>query len=191
MRDHDGVITTPGAVPRAAPPKSAGAVLSRSTLAYDCALPRRLRQAPSWGQTAEGAWGGVGQPKGQGILTRPFVSGGFTWTGWDCARFPPAHWSSQVVRATHQSSLSRADPFAFAFAVPTVADKGEPTPYQWPDVNSHFGILDIAGFPKDRFYWYKAWFLDDGTHPSVHLFPHWNWARWWRPVGGSIARGLE
>jgi hypothetical protein len=34
-----------------------------------------------WGQTAEGAWGGVGIPSGQGILTRDYMSGGFTWTG--------------------------------------------------------------------------------------------------------------
>jgi len=50
--------------------------------------------------------------------------------------------------------------------------KGEPTPYNWPNINSHFGIIDIAGFPKDAFYYYKAvW----GTQPSVHVFPHWNW----------------
>jgi hypothetical protein len=53
--------------------------------------------------------------------------------------------------------------------------KGEPTPYGWPDINSHFGIIDEAGFPKDRFYWYQAWF---GTADPVvlHVFPHWNWA---------------
>jgi len=45
---------------------------------------------------------------GQGILTRPFISGGWTWTGWDY--------------------------------------KGEPTPYSWPDINSHFGTLDIGGY---------------------------------------------
>ena len=50
--------------------------------------------------------------------------------------------------------------------------KGEPTPYGWPCVNSHFGIMDIAGFPKDNYYYYKAWW---GTEPVVHLLPHWNW----------------
>jgi len=50
--------------------------------------------------------------------------------------------------------------------------KGEPTPYNWPNINSHFGIIDIAGFPKDSFYYYKAvW----GNKPSIHVFPHWNW----------------
>lgn len=52
--------------------------------------------------------------------------------------------------------------------------KGEPTPYAWPNINSHFGILDIAGFPKDRFYWYQANYLPE--IPLVHVFPHWNWA---------------
>lgn len=50
--------------------------------------------------------------------------------------------------------------------------KGEPTPYGWPCVNSHFGILDMAGFPKDLFFYYKAWW---GSEPLVHILPHWNW----------------
>jgi len=52
--------------------------------------------------------------------------------------------------------------------------RGEPTPYNWPDVNSHFGIVDLAGFPKDRFYYYKAWNMP--TQPLVYVFPHWNWS---------------
>jgi beta-galactosidase len=50
--------------------------------------------------------------------------------------------------------------------------RGEPTPYGWPSVNSQFGIVDMCGFPKDNFYYYKAWW---GTEPVLHLFPHWNW----------------
>lgn len=38
-------------------------------------------QYPGWGESAEQAWGGVGEKNGQGILTRPFISGGWTWTG--------------------------------------------------------------------------------------------------------------
>jgi len=50
--------------------------------------------------------------------------------------------------------------------------KGEPSPYGWPNINSHFGILDMCGFPKDVFYYYKAnW----GNKPVVHILPHWNW----------------
>jgi beta-galactosidase len=49
--------------------------------------------------------------------------------------------------------------------------RGEPTPYGWPSINSQFGIVDMCGFPKDMFYYYKAWW---GTEPSLHVFPHWN-----------------
>jgi beta-galactosidase len=51
--------------------------------------------------------------------------------------------------------------------------RGEPTPFnRWPNVSSQFGILDLCGFPKDNFHYYKAWWQDA---PVLHLFPHWNW----------------
>ncbi len=50
--------------------------------------------------------------------------------------------------------------------------RGEPTPYGWPSINSQFGIVDMCGFPKDNFYYYKSWW---GDEPVLHLFPHWNW----------------
>jgi beta-galactosidase len=50
--------------------------------------------------------------------------------------------------------------------------RGEPTPYGWPSINSQFGIVDMCGFPKDYFFYYKAWW---GKQPSLHVFPHWNW----------------
>lgn len=50
---------------------------------------------------------------------------------------------------------------------------GEPTPFnRWPNNASQFGVLDLCGFPKDNFYYYKAWWGED---PVLHLFPHWNW----------------
>jgi beta-galactosidase len=49
---------------------------------------------------------------------------------------------------------------------------GEPTPYSWPARSSYFGIIDLAGFPKDVYYLYKsAW----TAKPVLHLLPHWNW----------------
>jgi beta-galactosidase len=51
--------------------------------------------------------------------------------------------------------------------------RGEPTPYGWPCINSHFGIMDTCGFPKDNYYYYQAWWSEK---PVLHLFPHWNWA---------------
>lgn len=51
--------------------------------------------------------------------------------------------------------------------------RGEPTPYAWPCINSHFGICDMCGFPKDNFYYYQAWW---SRNTVVHILPHWNWA---------------
>lgn len=51
--------------------------------------------------------------------------------------------------------------------------KGEPRPFGWPVINCHYGFMDICGFPKDSYYYYKAWWTDA---PVLHLFPHWNWA---------------
>lgn len=59
-----------------------------------------------------------------------------------------------------------------AFAWTGFDYRGEPTPYWWPCINSHFGILDTCGFPKDAFYYYQSWWT---TNPVLHLLPHWNW----------------
>jgi beta-galactosidase len=66
---------------------------------------------------------------------RPWLSGGFVWTGFDY--------------------------------------RGEPSPYQWPNISSQYGIIDTCGFPKDSFYYYQSWWT---TKPVLHLFPHWNWS---------------
>ncbi len=49
---------------------------------------------------------------------------------------------------------------------------GEPTPYPWPAISSYFGLIDLAGFPKDTYYFYQSEWT---TNPMLHLFPHWNW----------------
>lgn len=51
---------------------------------------------------------------------------------------------------------------------------GEPTPYynEWPSRSSYFGVVDLAGLPKNRYYGYKAHWTDDEV---LHVFPHWNW----------------
>jgi beta-galactosidase len=82
--------------------------------------------APSWATTTEKWW--------SYFADRPWLSGGFVWTGFDY--------------------------------------RGEPTPYSWPCINSHFGILDVCGYPKDNFYYYQSWWT---TNIVLHLLPHWNW----------------
>lgn len=49
---------------------------------------------------------------------------------------------------------------------------GEPTPYVWPSRSSYFGVIDLAGFPKDTYYMYQSEWTDK---PVLHVFPHWNW----------------
>jgi len=51
--------------------------------------------------------------------------------------------------------------------------RGEPTPTSWPSISSHFGILDMCGFPKDAAWYFQANWL---SKPVLHIFPHWNWA---------------
>ncbi|HEY6806463.1 MAG TPA: beta-galactosidase GalB [Pyrinomonadaceae bacterium] len=51
---------------------------------------------------------------------------------------------------------------------------GEPTPYAWPAISSYFGIIDLAGFPKDTYYMYQSEWT---SKPVLHLVPHWNWKR--------------
>ena len=83
--------------------------------------------AQTWSNTAQ-QWVSFFGP-------RPWLSGGFVWTGFDY--------------------------------------RGEPTPYGWPCINSHFGIYDTCGFPKDNFWYYRATWVQE---PVLHLMPHWNWA---------------
>ncbi len=80
----------------------------------------------AWSETAQQWWSFYDE--------RPWLPGGFAWTGFDY--------------------------------------RGEPTPYGWPSISSQFGIVDMCGFPKDNFFYYKAWW---GNQPVLHLFPHWNW----------------
>jgi len=97
--------------------------------AYDYITKTRsgaLATPVTWGETAEQWWSFYD--------ARPWMSGGFAWTGFDY--------------------------------------RGEPTPYAWPCINSHFGIMDMCGFPKDNFYYYQSWWT---TNTVLHLLPHWNW----------------
>lgn len=51
---------------------------------------------------------------------------------------------------------------------------GEPTPFGWPARSSFFGIVDLAGFPKDIYYMYQSQWRPDKN--VLHIFPHWNWS---------------
>ncbi|WP_324673557.1 beta-galactosidase GalB [Hymenobacter sp. GOD-10R] len=50
---------------------------------------------------------------------------------------------------------------------------GEPLPYPWPARSSYFGLIDLAGFPKDAYYLYQSEWTNK---PVLHILPHWNWS---------------
>lgn len=91
----------------------------------------------------------------------------FTCSAYDNCRVP---WG-----ATHEKVLKAfmKDDFVSGMFVWTGFDYlGEPTPYGWPARSSYFGIIDLAGFPKDAYYLYKSVWTNT---PTLHIFPHWNW----------------
>jgi beta-galactosidase len=50
--------------------------------------------------------------------------------------------------------------------------RGEPSPNEWPNISSQYGVIDVCGFPKDTFFYYQSWWT---AKPVLHMFPHWNW----------------
>ena len=77
--------------------------------------------------------------------------------------------------SSHEQTLKafENDPVVSGMFVWTGFDYlGEPTPYVWPARSSYFGIIDIAGFPKDVYYLYQSVWTNK---PVLHIFPHWNW----------------
>ncbi len=98
---------------------------------------------------------------------RPFGNPGNTVSAYDNVR--PA-WGS-----THEATwkVMKKYDFLSGFFIWTGFDyMGEPTPYSWPSRSSYFGIIDLAGFPKDIYYMYQSEWTDK---PVLHIFPHWNW----------------
>ena len=100
---------------------------------------------------------------------KPLVGGNPDWTvsAYDNVS---AYWGS-----THEETwkVVKKYPFVSGLYVWTGFDYiGEPTPYPWPARSAYFGIVDLAGFPKDVYYMYQSEWT---TKPVLHLFPHWNW----------------
>ena len=75
----------------------------------------------------------------------------------------------------HEESLRLFERYPFLsgiFVWQGIDYLGEPTPYEWPARSSYFGVVDLAGFPKDPFYLYQSVWTEQ---PMLHLLPHWNW----------------
>ena len=94
----------------------------------------------------------------------PFAAGEFVWTGFDYLGEPTPY------NADTTNLLNFTDPALRERAAKELADLKK---IVVPSRSSYFGIIDLAGFPKDRFYIYQArW---NPTLPMAHLLPHWTW----------------
>jgi beta-galactosidase len=94
----------------------------------------------------------------------PGTAGEFVWTGFDYLGEPTPYNSDST------NLLNYSDPAARARAERELAELGR---IRVPSRSSYFGIIDLAGFPKDRFYLYQARWRPD--LPMAHILPHWNW----------------
>ena len=83
-------------------------------------------------------------------------------------------WSATSSARTSWETICAQPSFAGGFSWTGFAYRGEPTPYGWPSASSHFGALDLCGFPKTEFYVRQALFVKD--KPVLTLVPHWNWS---------------
>jgi beta-galactosidase len=113
--------------------------------------------APPWATTPDAEF------KGQD--DNPFVAGEFVWTGFDYLGEPTPY------NADSTNLLNFTDPAEQQRAAQELAALKK---IAVPSRSSYFGILDLAGFKKDRFYLYQARWRPD--LPMAHLLPHWNWS---------------
>ena len=97
----------------------------------------------------------------------PFYDSTFSCSSYDNCHAP---WGS-----THEDMMrivNNSDHISGQFVWTGQDYIGEPTPFGWPARSSFFGIVDLAGFPKDVYYMYQSEWQDQDM---LQLFPHWNW----------------
>lgn len=100
----------------------------------------------------------------KGLDEAPFAAGEFVWTGFDYLGEPTPYNSDST------NILNFTDPAQQERAAKELAELKK---IAVPSRSSYFGIIDLAGFPKDRYYLYQARWRPD--LPMAHLLPHWNW----------------
>jgi beta-galactosidase len=100
----------------------------------------------------------------KGLDENPFVAGEFVWTGFDYLGEPTPYDQDA------DEMLQFTDPALKQQAAAQLQSSGKLRP---PSRSSYFGIFDLAGFPKDRFYSYQARWRPE--LPMAHILPHWNW----------------
>ena len=100
----------------------------------------------------------------RGLDEFPFAAGEFVWTGFDYLGEPTPYGGDS------KRMLTFTDPAEQARKAQELKDSGQ---IKVPSRSSYFGIIDLCGFKKDRFYIYQARWRPD--FPMAHILPHWNW----------------
>ncbi len=109
-----------------------------------------------WGQLPDQEWAEEDK--------NPSCLGEFVWTGFDYLGEPTPYNSDLTILTNFHDEEAKAR------AEKELKEKGT---IATPSRSSYFGIIDLAGFPKDRYWLYKSrW----SSEPVLHLMPHWNWA---------------
>lgn len=111
-------------------------------------------------------WGGLVDEEFAALDRYPAICGEFVWTGFDYLGEPTPFNSDNSVLLNNKEALTGAQLEAQRKALKEIEEK-RPT-----SRSSYFGIVDLAGFPKDRYYLYKAHWMPE--EPMVHILPHWN-----------------
>lgn len=111
-------------------------------------------------------WGGLVDEEFAALDRYPGICGEFVWTGFDYLGEPTPYNSDNSVLLNHKAALN-SEQLAKQKEELEAIEKKRPT-----SRSSYFGIVDLAGFPKDRYYLYQSRWLPD--FPLVHILPHWN-----------------
>jgi len=127
--------------------------------------PRTPWQVSSYDLQQPG-WGSLPDAEFAALDKYPAIAGEFVWTGFDYLGEPtPFNSDATLLLNFHGDAQQRAEQEAELQRL----NKNRP-----PARSSYFGIVDLAGFPKDRFYLYQARWRPD--FPMAHILPHWNWS---------------
>lgn len=133
-------------------------------LGWDMAEPFQVNSydlyAPAWASSPDYEWGFEDAV--------PECAGEFVWTGYDYLGEPtPFNMDPSVLTNFHTEEEKEAYKQMVAAWGQTISD------VPLPSRSSYFGILDLAGFPKDRYYLYQSRWRPD--LPMAHILPHWTW----------------
>lgn len=114
----------------------------------------------------EPGWGGLPDQEFAALDRYPAICGEFVWTGFDYLGEPTPFNSDKTVLLNHAAALSKEELKKQEEELKKI-EENRPT-----SRSSYFGIVDLAGFPKDRYYLYQSRWMPD--YPMVHILPHWN-----------------